>query len=141
MPTAAETKKALVQAGLEVYQTRGEVVHVAERVRENLIMDSRIRVHAGHPSVIVGVRAQRNDFPDDADDALFDRARRLAAPILERGYTEKETLVTAQPDPSDAGRTLDTWCEVFFEKPVEDLDRAMDEVKFALAFEKTATRR
>ena len=41
----------------------------------------------------------------------------------------------------DAARTLDTWCEVFFEKRVDGLDLAMDEVKFALSIEKTAQRR
>src|SRR5947207_651583 len=118
MPTPNEIKQALQKAGFEIYQTRGDVVHLAERVRENLLMDSGIRVHAARPMVVFSVRAQRNDFPGDGDDALFERARLLAAPAVARGFREASTRVTPVLDPGDAGRTLDTWCEVLFEKDV-----------------------
>lgn len=141
MPTPAEIKRALVKAGFEVYQTRGDVVHVAERVRENLIMDSRIRVRAAELAVVFGTLAQRSEFPGDSDEQLFDRARQLVDEARARGYVELETLSTDVPDPSDSDRTLDTWCEVFFEKSVADIDLAMDEVKFALSLDKAVTRR
>ena len=140
MATPTEIKKALLSAGFEVYRTRGDLVHVAERVRENLIMDSGIRVRASEPAVQFVVRAQRADFPGDPDDTLFDRARDLAKGALGRGYAEIEAQVTRVSDPGDAARTLDTWCEVSFEKRVDDVARAMDEVRFALSVEKAATR-
>jgi hypothetical protein len=139
MPTPADVKKALLSAGFEVFRTRGDVVHVAERARENLIMDSGVRVHAAGTVGFV-VRAQRSDFPGDADDGMFDKARRLGSPALERGYRETGQHVTRVPDPSDAGRTLDTWWEVSFEKGVSSLEEAMVEVGFALSLEKAASR-
>ncbi|WP_438020137.1 hypothetical protein WMF18_14180 [Sorangium sp. So ce315] len=138
MPTPAEIKKALLQAGFEVYRTRGDAVHVAERVRENLLMDSGVVVGAEPLRVGFVVRAQRNDFPGAADAQLFDRARGLAEPAVARGYTEGEAALRHVHDPGDAARTLDTWCEVQFEKPVASLELVVSEVGFALSLEKTA---
>jgi hypothetical protein len=41
-------------------------------------------------------------------------------------------------DPGDGERTLDVWCEVSFEKPVCDLEAALNEVRFAMTIEKSA---
>jgi hypothetical protein len=138
MPTAAEIKKALKDAGLEVYRTKGEVVHLAERVRENLLMDAGIFIHAGGPRVGFVVRAQRNDFPNEAEEHLFARARKMAAPAVDRGYLEVEAEVRKVFDPGDGERTLDTWCEVSFEKAVADVADAVAEARFALSLEKAA---
>lgn len=153
MPTAAEIKKALREAGLEVYRTRGDVVHLAERVRENLLMDAQIFIRVGSAggdpqtpgaaadaATRVGfvVRAQRNDFPNDGEEHLFERARQLAAPAVDRGYAEASAEVRKVFDPGDGQRTLDTWCEVSFEKPVADLEAAIAEARFALSIEKAA---
>ena len=46
MSSALDIKRALKDAGLEVYRTRGDVVQLAERVRENLLMDAQIFVRA-----------------------------------------------------------------------------------------------
>lgn len=138
MPTPAEIKKALLQAGFEIYRTRGDVVHVAERVRENLLMDSGIVVGGEPLRVGFVVRAQRNDFPGAADELLFERARGLAASAIERGYAEGGVFVRKVEDPGDAERTLDTWCEVRFEKTVASLEHAVGEVGFILSLEKTA---
>ena len=140
MPTPAEIKKALVAAGLEIYRTRGEVVHLAERVRENLLMDSGIFVHAAESKVGFVVRAQRTDFPNDGADRLFERARDLGAPALARGFREVNAEVRKIFDPGDANRTLDTWCELSYEKPVADLAAAIDVAKFVLTLEKAASR-
>jgi hypothetical protein len=140
MPTPAEVKKALVSSGFIVYRTRGDLVHVAERARENLIMDAGIRVRASESAVIVMIRAQRSDFPQDADQVMFDHARRLALAIIERGYVEVGTQVTPLPDPNDDAHTLDSWFEVSYEKRVQDLVEAMAEVGFALSVEKVASR-
>jgi hypothetical protein len=148
MSSALEIKRALKDAGLEVYRTRGDVVHLAERVRENLLMDAQIFVRAvAAPASLppqdeawVGfvVRAQRSDFPNDGEDHLFARARRLASAALERGYHEVANHLRKVMDPGDGERTLDVWCEVSFEKPVCDLEAALNEVRFAMTIEKSA---
>lgn len=140
MPTPAEVKKALVSSGFVVYRTRGDVVHVAERARENLIMDAGIRVRSSELAVILMVRAQRCDFPQDAESAMYDHARTLANVALERGYAEVGTHITPLLDPNDETHTLDSWFEVSYEKRVNDLDEAMAEVGFALSIEKVAAR-
>ncbi len=48
--TVQELKKAIQQAGLEVYRTRGNEVHLAERPRENLIMDAGVSVLLATPA-------------------------------------------------------------------------------------------
>jgi hypothetical protein len=141
MPTPAEIKKALRDAGLEIYRTRGDVVFVAERVRENLLMDSGIFVDAQHPTVGFIVRAQRSDFSSAPDEQLFERARRLGDPAAARGYREAGTELREVRDPGDERRTLDTWCEVQFERRVESIDAAVSEVRFALSLEKAASPR
>lgn len=139
MPTSAEIKKALVAAGLEVYRTSGDIVHLAERVRENLLMDSGISIHASAPKVVVVLRAQRSDFPGDAEDRLFSRARSLADAAIARGFQEIRAHVREVLDPSDAARRLDTWCEIHLEKTVGDVDAVIVEARFALGLEKAAT--
>jgi hypothetical protein len=132
-----EIRKALLAAGFELYRTQGDQVHVADRVRDNLIMDSGVSVSTAL-SVRFVVRAQRSDFPNDGTARLFERARALATSALPRGYAETGTLTTPMHDPADSSRTLDTWYEVVFEKPVPSLEDAMTEVAFALGIEKTA---
>src|ERR1051326_3170686 len=107
MPSAAEIKKALVAAGIEVYRTQGDVVHLAERVRENLLMDAGIFIQASALKVVFVVRAQRNDFPTDADERLFERARQLALAAVARGFREIKTEVREVAHPSDPRRRLD----------------------------------
>src|ERR1700722_14649418 len=90
MPTAAEIKKALKEAGLELYRTRGDMVFLADRVRENLLMDAGtfVRRETELPRVGFIVRAQRTHSPNDGEEHLFERARELAMPAVERGYRE-----------------------------------------------------
>lgn len=141
MPTPAEMKRALIQAGFEVYATRGDVVHLAERVRENLIMDAGIFVKSTSPTVGFIVRAQRSDFPNEDEEQLLDRARNLGKAAMDRGYEEVKTTIREVRDPGDRARTLDTWCEVSFEKAVSDLTGVVDEVRFSLSFEKAVSPR
>ncbi len=139
MPTSTEIKRALREAGIEVYRTRGDVVHVAERVRENLIMDAGVRVDVAL-SVSFYVRAEQRDFPGEDADVLFDRARALAAGAAERGFEEQRTFVTDLEDPSDPSRTLDQWFQVQFDKTHETLEEALDNVRFACDLRKQAQR-
>jgi hypothetical protein len=135
----AEVRKALIAAGFELYRTRGDEIQIAERVRDNLIMDSGVSVSTKGPlAVKVLVRAQRSDFPSDGAAMLFERARQLALSAVSQGYVEVATLTSPLQDPADPSRTLDTWYEVSFEKPVQNLEEAMREVGFALKIEKSA---
>jgi hypothetical protein len=136
--TPADIKRALVATGFELYRTRGNEVQIADRVRDNLIMDSGVSVRAADPiAVKVVVRAQRSDFPSDGTASLFDRARALATAAVARDYVEIASLTSPMQDPADPERTLDTWYEVSFEKAVSSLEEAMVEVGFALKYEKT----
>jgi hypothetical protein len=142
-PTIADVKKALIAAGFEVYRTSGNEVLLADRVRDNLIMDSGVSVRAESSlAVRVVVRAQLSDFPADAEtgNSLFDRARATAGAVVSRGYVEKQSQASPMRDPGDPSRTLDTWYEIWYEKPVANLAEAVAEVGFALKLEKTARR-
>lgn len=132
-----EIRKALLAAGFELYRTQGDQVQIADRVRDNLIMDSGVSVSTAL-SVKFVVRSQRSDFPNDATAKLFERARALAAAALARGYVETSAVTNPMHDPVDPSRTLDTWYEIWFERTVTTLDEAMAEVGFALGIEKTA---
>jgi hypothetical protein len=136
---AARAKKALVDAGFEVFRTRGEEIVLAERPRENLIMDSGVRLRLGEPyEVRIVLRAQRGDFPNEDEGDIFERVRKLAAPALSGGFAEMATAVTKVTDPGDVERTLDTFYEITYSKLVRSLDDALLELKFALGLEKRA---
>jgi hypothetical protein len=139
---ASRIKKALVEAGFEVFRTRGEEIVLAERPRENLIMDSGVRLRVPQEretlEVRIVLRAQKADFPNEDEPHLFDRVRQLAAPALSDGFTEIATAVTRISDPGDAERTLDTFYEITYSKPAPRLDDALVELKFALGLEKRA---
>jgi hypothetical protein len=141
VPSAQEIKKALVQAGFEVYRTRGDEVQLAERPRENLIMDSGVSVVVGEPLRLrFVVRAQRADFQSDADAELFGRARALGQTCVDRGYIELDTRARALLDPGDASRVLDTWYEVIFERSLGSLDEAVAELRIVMKLEKAVVR-
>jgi hypothetical protein len=139
--TPAEMKKALRDAGFEIYRTRGDVIHLAERVRENLLMDAGVYVNGAALSVGLIVRAERSCFPGEGEAQLFDRARLLAKAATLRGYKEVGTHVREVHDPGDNARTLDVWFEVSFERAVPDAGALMDEVRFAISIEKAAVPR
>jgi hypothetical protein len=131
-------KKHLIAQGFELYKTLGDRVMLAERVRDNLIMDAG--VSAGFKpglSVRFVVRAQSSDFRGESADTLFGRARELAKTSLDRGYNEVESSEVPVSDPGDETRTLDVWYEVAFERQVADLDELFDELRYALDLSKT----
>jgi hypothetical protein len=137
--TPPQLKKALIEAGFEVFRTRGDEVVLAERPRENLIMDSGVRLKAGSPLQIrVVMRAQKADYPNDDEPRLFERVRDLAANALKEGFVEVDATVSKVTDPGDASRTLDTFYEIVFAKEAGTLDVAVTGLKFALGLEKRA---
>jgi hypothetical protein len=136
---ASRLKKVLIDAGFEVFRTRGDEIVLAERPRENLIMDSGVRLRVTEPlEVRLVLRAQKADFPNEDDLHLFDRVRKLAESAITGGFTEVSTTVTKVTDPGDAERTLDTFYEITFVKPTPKLDDALVELKFAMGLEKRA---
>lgn len=142
--TPQQLKKALVASGFEVFRTLPEEVVLAERVRENLILDSGVRVAPladGKVQVRLVLRAQKGDFPNDDEPALFARVRRLAEPAVQQGFAETSTTVTAVTDPADASRTLDTFYEVNLSHDAATVEDAVAILKFALTLEKAVGQR
>ncbi|HQP34559.1 MAG TPA: hypothetical protein PLI95_05260 [Polyangiaceae bacterium] len=142
-PRVLEIKKHLVAKGILVYRSGTEDVLLAERVRDNLIMDASVAVIAGEPlRVRFLARAQRNDFPWSQENpaALFERARRKVAEAAANGFREVGTMTTPLLDPVDAEQVLDVWYQVAFEKDVTDLDDAVSTAKYALELDKVALR-
>jgi hypothetical protein len=139
--TASDLKKALIAQGFEIYRTLGERIQLADRVRDNLIMDSGVSAVGGAElAVRVVVRAQASDFSDESPEQLFERARALGQGTLTDGFVEKDANVVPIADPGDRSRTLDTWYEVSFQKAVASLEELGTELRLALKLEKTASR-
>jgi hypothetical protein len=137
-PTPNELKKQLTLAGLEVFRIQGSRVCLADRVRENLIMDSGVSAVVGDPLVVrFVVRAQASHFPGQTAEKLFGMARKIAAESEARGYREVETAVVPIKDPGGGPGTLDTWYEVAYEVEVQPAG-LIDELKYALGVEKYA---
>src|SRR4051812_37732285 len=95
-PSIQELKRTLIAAGLEIYRTRPDAVHLAERPRDNQILDAGISIRpagqGGSMEVRVVMRCQRSDFPREATDKLYERVRELARDDLGgQGYHEIET--------------------------------------------------
>jgi hypothetical protein len=141
-PTPQELKKLLVSDGLEVYRTVGERVILADRVRDNLIMDSGVSAVAGSSGLTARVimRAQACDFQGETPEKLFGHARALGAQCQAAGYAEVSTAVVPIHDPGDRSRVLDTWYEVAFEHDVADEAELLEALRTALTWVKVATR-
>jgi hypothetical protein len=142
--TPQQLKKTLVANGFEVFRTLADEVVLAERVRENLILDSGVRVAPlgdGKLQVRLVLRAQRGDFPNEDESTLFERVRKLAEPAVAQGFAEVSTAVTAVKDPADASRTLDTFYEVNLAHDVATVEDAVTVLKFVLSLEKAVAQR
>jgi hypothetical protein len=143
-PSIQELKRTLMAAGLEIFRTRPDAVHLAERPRDNQILDAGISVRpttvngtVGAFEVRVVMRCQRSDFPREQADVLFEKVRHLAHDgLLTRGFREIETREHRMADPGDSEKTLDTWFELVFSRTVTEIDVAVAEAKHALALEK-----
>jgi hypothetical protein len=139
-----ELKKALVSAGFEVYRTKSDEIMLADRVRDNLILDSGVRVSANaadeiRVNLVMGIR--HTQYPGENEQALFERVRRLAAPLLVAGFAEMGTGQSPVTDPSDATKTLDIFFDVTFGKNEASFDAALPALRVALEVAKTAESR
>ncbi len=140
--TPQQLKKALVEAGFEVFRTRGDEIVLAERVRENLIMDSGVRLRIGPPfQVRLVLRAQRTEWPSDDEADLFARVREIATVALSDGFVEVNAHVAPVKDPADAERTLDTFYEITYSRDESELASAFEGLRYALKVEKSASPR
>jgi hypothetical protein len=141
-PTPQELKKLLLSEGFEVYRTMGDRVILADRVRDNLIMDSGVSAVSVGDGLAVRfvVRAQAVDFPGESPDSLFTHARRTAGDAEGRGYAELTATVVPIHDPGDRERVLDTWYEVSYQREVADEAELVAELRAAFAWPKVATR-
>jgi len=136
-PDVPELKKALVDAGFEIYRTNEDEIQLAERIRLH-IMDSGVRVRTG-PNLTIEftARSQRSDFPNADADELFDRVRAVVGgPAHERGFREKAYATVNVTDPVNDARILDVWHEVTYLKSTEALPDFLEEVRWALGVEK-----
>jgi len=134
-------KKALVTEGFEIYRTGPNLIALADRVRDNLLMDSGVAaVEDLGLAVRLVLRAQASDFPGEDENGLFGRARSLSATVIAKGYVEIGASAVPIQDPSDRSRTLDTWCEVSYERRVADEAELYEELRFALGVTKVAVR-
>lgn len=140
MADTSAIKQALKQAGFEIYRAQAGEVHLAERVRENLIMDSGVRLGAEPLQVVVVLRAQQSDFRGESTEALHGRARKLGAPATARGYRERRAGINQVADPGAPDNIIDRFYEVELVKPVDDFGAAADELRFALGLDKVASR-
>ena len=137
--TPSELKKLLLAEGFEVYRTQSDQIVLADRVRDNLIMDSGVAARLGDiPRVRFTVRAQGSDFPTDSTDQILDRARQLAGDAVTRGYQEVAANSVPVQDPGDSSQILDVWHEVAFEKSLENDVELITELRYAISLEKTA---
>lgn len=139
MVSLRDIKSALRAEGLEIYQTKDDTVFIAERPRENLIMDSGVRIHADL-RVAFFARAEESHFPGEDAQQLHARVRKQLAPSQEHGFVETKQLVTCIEAPSDASQVLDRWFELSFERPNQSLEEAIDHARTALGFDKIAKR-
>lgn len=131
-----ELKRSLVTAGLEVFRTRGDEVHLAERQNVQL-MDSGVRVRGGaSPLITVVMRAQRNDAPTLDSDAMFDAVRARAAGLRAAGYDEVTSASREIRSVSDPEHLLDVWFEVTWQRAVASNEEAVAEARRAIATER-----
>jgi len=135
-------KESLVQAGIEVFRTRPDEIHIAERVRSH-IMDSGVRLQfadAGAFEVRFTARTEASDYPNVASNDLLQRVREVVGDVAtSQGFAEVSAASVDVKDPSDQARTLDVWHEVAYTKHAADLDDAVRLVQWALTVDRYIT--
>ena len=135
-------KESLVQAGIEVFRTRPDEIHIAERVRSH-IMDSGVRLHfasEGAFEVRFTARTEASVYPNVASRDLFQRVREVVGDVATaQGFAEVSAASVDVKDPSDQARTLDVWHEIAYTKHTADLDDAVRLVQWVLTVDRYIT--
>lgn len=140
-----ELKKNLRGAGFEIYRTTTELVHLAERVRDNLIMDSGVAAQLTGAeetrvlSVRVNLRAQASHFPGSTEEQVWSQARSLAQCFFDSGYIEDGSRAVPMMDPSDPTQSLDTSYEIALTRSVSDLDALHQELRVAISRQRSTS--
>lgn len=138
----AELKRKLRAAGFEIYRTAENRVQLAERIRDNLIMDSGVAALFSEPSgfaIRVTVRAQASHFPGASVEHLWTQANTLAEQFLTDGYLIESQSAELVPDPNDTEKSLDTAHEILLKRPVESMDLLFDLLRVALTRPRATT--
>lgn len=141
----AELKRNLRGAGFEIYRSAGDLVHLAERVRDNLIMDSGVaaRLIKDGPNILfsvqVNLRAQASHFPGADEEQVWCRAQELAVAFLDSGYSEEGKRAESVMDPSDPTQSLDISYEILLRRSVESVVALHDELRVALGRPRATT--
>lgn len=137
-------KRYLRQQGWDVFRTQADAVVLAERVRDNLILDSGIAVSfheladAATPlaegySIRVTVRAQNSHFPGAPEEQVRKKAEDLAAAFLALGYTQHSQHSQNLPDPNAPERKLDTLHAIQLERQESTEDGCAAALRAAFA--------
>lgn len=138
-----ELKRRLQAEGFEIYRTKEGHVSLAERVRDNLILDSGIAASSAPGgsaySLRLVLRAQTSHFPGYPDDAVLVQARTLAEPFLKQGYTEETTRRSDMTDPSDPSHVLDTVHEVVLRRDPADWTELVAQIRAAFTLPRAST--
>jgi len=149
-PDLLELKRRLRAEGFEIYRTQDDHISLAERVRDNLILDSGVAVAldrqardtglavslddpAQSLSIRVTLKAQASHFPGAPAEFVAVRAGALAESFLGRGYDEETSRTSGLPDPGDPTRILDTSHEVVVRITVAGLPALVTELRAAFS--------
>lgn len=141
---ATDLKKALRSEGFVIYRTVGEQIALAERVRENLILDSGVRIKST-PSADAGAvtfevsitfRAEKNAFPGIREAVIYTHMTQGSERATELGFRELTRAARAITDPIDPGVTLDTFYELVMVKDAVDFPEAVSLARFALGIDR-----
>jgi hypothetical protein len=139
---ASQLKRRLRAEGFEIYRTRDGEVVLAERVRDNLIMDSGVAAvpaGAGGLGIVVVVRAQATHFPGAAVDEVLEHARQLASAFEELGYEAEEPRTRRMTDPGNPERVLDTSYEIPLRCRTSTEDDLISRLKAALGMQRSSS--
>lgn len=130
-----ELKAKLTAEGFLVFRTLSSEVQLAERVRENLILDSGVAALLAGESfgVRLTVRSAQTVAADAGEAAHYQAARDRAVAVIAEGFVEVARASTPVLDPGDPTRTLDTWHEVAFQKDDLTWPELLAALRWALA--------
>lgn len=143
-----DLKKALRSEGFVIYRTLGEHIALAERVRENLILDSGVRIKATTApgdgpneagatfEVTITFRAEKNAFPGIREAAIYTHMTQGSQSAADQGFRELTRGARAITDPVDPEVTLDTFYELVMVKAAADFPEAVNLARFALGIDR-----